>query len=120
MTATTNNVFRNTETKSVKKEPTKNILLEKYLAYADSKSKDGILYYLKVVIFIPCVFMVFSIMAMASITPNYVWFVGLTILLFYVNMIAHIAGVKSRVFVPIYHATIFIMMAIPAITYLIS
>jgi len=120
MATITNNIFRKTKSQSVKKAHTKNVLLEKYLAYADSKEKEGVLSYMKVVILIPCVFMVFSIMAMAAITPNYVWFVGLSILLFYANIMAHIAGAKARIFIPIYHATIAIMILIPSITFLIS
>ena len=120
MATITNNFLGRTETKTPNKTRTKNDLLERYLAYADSKEKEGVLTYLKVVILIPCVFMVFSIMAMATITPNYIWFVGLSILLFYANIMAHIAGAKARVFIPIYHATIAIMILIPFITFLTS
>jgi len=64
--------------------------------------------------------MVFSIIAMAEITPNYVWFVGVTIMLFYANVIAHIAQTKSRFYIPLYHATIATMILIPLITFLIK
>lgn len=120
MATITNNIFKTPTAKTIKKVPVKNALLKRYLAYADTKDKEGILPYMKVVILIPCVFMVFSIIAMAAITPNYVWFVGLTILLFYANIGAHIAGAKARVFIPIYHATITIMILVPLIAFLIS
>lgn len=108
------------EIKTTKKVVVKKSLWTKYLEYADSKANEGVLWYLKVILAIPCVFMVFSIFAMAMITPNYVWFVGVCIMLFYANVIAHIGEAKSRFFIPLYHATILVMILIPTITYFLS
>jgi len=96
----------------------KKSLWTKYLEYADSKANEGVLWYMKIILAIPCVFMVLSIFAMAMLTPNYVWFIGLSILLFYANVMAHIGGTKSRFYIPLYHATILTFILIPIITYL--
>jgi len=116
-TITTNAVK---EFKTTKKVVAKKSLWTKYLEYADSKANESVLWYMKVILAIPCIFMVFSIFAMAMLTPNYVWFVGLCIMLFYGNIMAHIANTKSRFFIPLYHATILIMILIPTITYFIK
>jgi len=107
-------------TKKKVKEQIKPSFLDRYIALTERASKEAMVWYLKTIIAIPCVFMVLSIFAMAMITPNYIWFVALTILLFYANVIVHIAGAKSKVFVPLYHVSIAIMMIIPTITYFIS
>ncbi len=95
-------------------------LLSKYMDYAKAQDKENIYWYMKVIMAIPCVFMVLSIFAMAVMTPNYVWFVGLSIILFYINVIAHIAGTKSSFYVPLYHITVSLFFLIPLITYIIS
>jgi len=109
-----------TQTKTKVKKQVKPTFIERYIAMTKRAEDESIVWYLKTIIAIPCVFMVLSIFAMAMITPNYIWFVAVAILLFYANVIVHIAGAKSTVFVPLYHASIAIMAAIPAITYLLS
>lgn len=118
MTTITTNGLR--EFQTAKKVRTKKSLWTTYLEYADSKANEGVLWYMKVILAIPCVFMVLSIFAMAMLTPNFVWFAGLSILLFYANVMAHIANAKSRFFIPLYHATILILILIPTITYFIK
>ncbi len=75
---------------------------------------------MKVIMVFPCVIMVPMIFVMAMATPNYVWFVALTILLFYANVVAHIAGAKSTLYVPLYYVSMSIMILIPIFTYLIN
>lgn len=115
-------ITRNVLTAKSNRQETKvrKALWTKYLDYAESKSNEGILWYLKVIIAIPCVFMVLSIMAMSMITPNFIWFIGVSMALFFANVIAHIGGATSRVFIPLYHATVLLFVAIPFITYLIN
>ena len=108
------------EFKTTKKVVARKSLWTKYLEYADRKADEGILWYLNVIIAIPCIFMVLSIFAMASITPNYVWFVGVSVMLFFGNVMAHIGETKSRFFIPLYHATILLLILIPTITYFIT
>ncbi len=95
-------------------------LRERYMAYAKRQEKMNIVWYLKVVIFIPCVIMVPSIFLMAMATDLYIWFVGLSILLFFTNVIAYIAETKSTFYVPLYHLTILIMILIPLILNLLN
>jgi len=91
-------------------------LLSRYVAYAEKQESLKILWYMKVIMAIPCVFMVISIIAMSMLISSYVWFVGLTMVLFFTNVILHIAEVKSVIYVPVFHATIAIMTIIPIIT----
>ena len=51
---------------------------------------------------IPSVVMIPAIFVMAMATPHYIWFVGLNVLLFFANVIAHIGGAKGSLFVPLY------------------
>ncbi|MGK0364825.1 MAG: hypothetical protein ACI85O_001885 [Saprospiraceae bacterium] len=109
-----------TEIKSQVKKQVRPTILNRYIAMTERAGEESIIWYIKTIIAIPCVFMVLSIFAMAMVTPNYIWFVAITILLFYANVIVHMVGVKSTTFVPLYHATIAFMIVVPAITYLLS
>lgn len=109
-----------TKAKSQVTKQVRPTLIGRYIAMTERAGEESIVWYLKTIIAIPCVFMVLSIFAMAMVTPNYIWFVAVSILLFYANVIVHIAGVKSTTFVPLYHATIAFMILVPAITYFIN
>ncbi len=95
-------------------------LWSKYMSYAESKDEDRIFWYMNVVITIPCVFMVGSIVAMSYLTPDFIWFVALGMLMFFTNVILHISEAKAKLFVPVYQATIAIMTIIPFLTYLMT
>ncbi len=95
-------------------------LLKKYMDYVASKDGENMYWYLKVLIMIPCAMMVPSITAMYLLVPNFIWFIVITMLLFFLNMGVHIAQLKSTIFIPLYHATILIMTLIPFITYLLN
>jgi len=90
-----------------------------YLEYARRQSQESILWYLKVVIIIPCVLMVPAIIFMSMAMDQYIWFVGLTVSLFFINLISHIVGAQSTFFVPLYHLTVLAMILIPGIAYMI-
>lgn len=106
--------------RSIKKAKPKISLWDRYMTYAKSKEEERIYWYMKVIIAIPCVVMVPAIFLMAMATPNYIWFVGLSIILFFGNVISFIAEVKSTTFVPLFHITAFILFLIPIITSLIN
>jgi len=91
-------------------------LFEWYMAYADRQAKLSMLWYMKVILIIPCVIMVPAIFFMAFATPNFVWFIGLSVLLFFSNIIAFISETESRFYIPLYHGTIAILFIIPLIT----
>jgi len=95
-------------------------ILKKYRAYAAAQEKLGIYWYLKAVIVIPCCIMVPSIILMEMSTPNFVWFIGLSMILFFSNIMVHIAEFKSTVTVPVYHLSIAIMLIIPIISYFLN
>lgn len=118
MTTITRSILIANKTK--KETTTRESLWTKYIAYADSKSNEGVVSFLKVILIIPCVFMVLSIMAMAEITPNYIWFIGVSMVLFFVNVMAHIGNTKSRFYIPLYHATLLLFILIPTIAYFIN
>jgi len=114
----------NQATKTPKQTPSLSLkkwnLWDRYIAYVVSKEKDKIFWYMKVIIAFPCVYMVGSILAMSYATTNFVWFIGLAMLLFFSNVIVHIAELKSRIFIPIYHLSILLLIIIPLITFLIK
>ena len=117
MIATTNSIYEKHAANF--KTANKNALWEKYMAYAASKNSERIVWYMGVIIWMPCLFMVVSIIAMALLTPNYIWFVGLSMLLFFANVIVHIAEAESKIFVPLFHATLFVLTIVPIVTYFI-
>jgi len=95
-------------------------LLSRYIAFAEREEKMRIVWYFKTLLILTCGIMIPTVIAMAAVTTNYLWFVGLSILLFYANMLLHVSGAKSRFFVPFYHTTIALMVLIPLVTYLIG
>ncbi len=95
-------------------------LWTKYMDYAENQERTRIFWYMKSIMVIPCAVMVPFIFLMAMATPNYVWFVGLCVLLFFANMVVHIAELPGRLFVPVYQVSIAVMVLIPMITYLIN
>jgi len=95
-------------------------LLNKYIAYAASKEKYAFYWYLYSIIIFPCVVMIPTIFVYGMLTDHYVWFIALSVLLFYANVIAHIVGAKSTFYVPLFHLTTFIMVIVPLITLLMN
>lgn len=109
------------KTNNLAKEKAKSVsLLQRYMAYAASEQKNSFYWYILSILVFPCVVMVPTIFVMEMVTASYVWFISLSVILFYSNMIAHIGGVKSTLFVPLYHLTVAIMVLIPFVTYLFS
>lgn len=109
------------KTNNLAKEKAKRIsLIDRYIAYTAGEQKNSFYWYILSILVFPCVVMIPTIFVMEMVTTSYVWFISLSVLLFYSNMMAHIGGAKSTFFVPLYHVTVAIMMLIPFITYLIS
>ncbi len=107
------------QTSGLKRENFFHYLLNRYMTYAEQQQTQYLFWYMKVIVVIPCVYMVLSIFAMATLTVNYIWFVGLGMLLFFANVVAHIAGTKSTFYVPLYHFTTALFILIPIITYIL-
>ncbi len=107
---------RNTDTS----KSTRKGLLSRYMDFAIAQEKEKIYWYMKAIIIIPCVIMVPTIFLMRAATEDYVTFVGLAMALFFLNVMVHIAGAKSKIFVPVYHLSIALMILIPSISYLIT
>ncbi len=117
MNAISSNIYNRSKSKT---KPNQNqTLWSKYLAYAENQKDLTIFWYMKVIIWFPCAFMVLAIYAMAMLTSSYIWFVGLSMLLFFANVIVHIAGAKSSFYIPLYHISTAIMVLIPMVTYFI-
>jgi len=95
-------------------------LRTKYLEYAKAQESERMLWYMKSIMVIPCAIMVPSIFLMAMATSSYVWFVGLCVILFFANLVVHIAEFSGRIFVPVYQFSIAVMFLIPVITYLVK
>jgi len=94
-------------------------LKTKYLDYCESQQDMKIYWYMKAIVLLTCVYMVPSIMVMAMATDYYVYYIGLTMILFYTNVLVHITGLSSKYYVPIYHGTILLMILIPVLTLII-
>ncbi len=92
---------------------------DKYFNYLDRQEGLEVLWFLRTVIIIPCVYMVISILAMSTLITNYEYYIGFTVLLFYANIVAHIAQVKSRYYVALFHLSSLLFILTPIITYLI-
>ncbi|MFK7980496.1 MAG: hypothetical protein AB8G86_10970 [Saprospiraceae bacterium] len=103
---------------TVIKEKTKNVsLISRYIAYTEKQQAHSVYWYMLTIMIFTCGVMIPSIFVMGKITDNYVWFMSLSVLLFYANVMAHIGETKSTFFVPLYHLTTLFMIAVPVITY---
>lgn len=89
-----------------------------YDSYAEQQSKNRLLWYCMTLLVLPCAFMVPLEILMMHLTTLHIYYVGLLILLLFANVVAHVAQVSGRIFVPLYHATVVIMLVIPMVTYL--
>ncbi|MGH1339224.1 MAG: hypothetical protein ACRBFS_24110 [Aureispira sp.] len=95
--------------------------LNHYLNYAEKQNHNRLVWYAKTLLVLPCGFMVPLVIAMLHLTEHaHTFYIGLLILLLFTNVVAHVAQVSGRIFVPLYHATIAVMLIIPLVTYLLS
>jgi len=95
-------------------------LIQRYVRFIKTQQRQSFLWYAKIVLVIPNVIMVPTIIAMSMAVDNYIWFVALAMLLFFANIIAHIADLSSRYFIPLYHFSIALMILIPLIAHLVK
>jgi len=64
--------------------------------------------------------MVPSIIAMHLNSSNYEWYIGLTMIIFFSNLIAYISEQKNTITIALYYFSIAVMIIIPTIFYLIK
>ncbi len=95
-------------------------IVDQYRTYIASQNTQKVYWYLKTIILIPCVIMTTSIAAMAYQSDDFIWFIAFCMILFFANIITHIAGAKSSIFIPLYHLSIISMLLIPIITHLVQ
>jgi len=95
-------------------------ILDKYMKYVNEQQSLAIYHYLVVIIAIPCVYMTTSIIAMAAMVDWFVYFIAFAMILFFANMVVHIAEAKSKIFIPLFHLTTLLFIAIPVITYFLT
>jgi len=95
-------------------------VIDGYLDYCLAQGKEKVYWYMKAIIIIPCVIMVPSISAIYATGVPHEYYAGLCMFLFFANILAHVAQASSRLYIPLYHLTVVLMIAIPAVTYLIS
>ncbi len=95
-------------------------LLKHYWTYVDRQASHKVYWYMLVILAIPCVYMTLSILAMEQMIQHFEYFIGFSMLLFYTNVMVHVGGLKSRVYVPLFHLTTLLFVLIPLITYLIT
>ena len=111
---------RTNKTSNVNSKSLRQKLSDWYYDYIARQQTQKVYWYMKVIIVIPCVYMVLSIMAMAQLVDTFEYYAGFTMLLFYANVCVHIVGSKSRVYIPLYYFSLLLMILIPAITYFIT
>ena len=111
---------QNTQAHSNKTTQIRTSIFEKYAKYVEEQEAMKVYQYLVVIIIIPCVYMTTSIIAMASMVDWFVYYIGFTMVLFFINIIVHIGEGKSKVFIPLFHITTLLFIAVPAITYFIT
>jgi len=95
-------------------------LKSRYLDYCESQKNMKIYWYMKAIILLTCVYMVPSITIMAMATEYYIYYVGLSMALFFTNVLAHITGLSSKYYVPIYHGTTLLMIIVPLVTLILG
>lgn len=120
MTTITKNAFALATPITTKNVVPATPIKERYLQYAEQQGNNRLVWYCKALLVLPCAVMVPMAIVMMHLTPTYAWYMGLLILLLFTNVIAHVAQVSGRIFIPIYHATITTMVLIPLVTYLLT
>lgn len=92
-------------------------LLDRYIAYTSKEEANRIYWFMKTIIFMPSVYTVISVFALASMTDNFVWLIALSMVLFFVNVMVHTAEKSGLVFISTYYLSIFILILVPLMTY---
>ena len=95
-------------------------LIDNYFTYINSDKQQQVFWFLKAIIIIPCLIMVPSIMIMHAAVGNHIPFVGICMILFFLNVVVHIAEVKSKYYIPVYHFSVLIMILVPLIASIIK
>jgi len=94
--------------------------VERYQRFAKQQESLKVYWYMKAIIVIPCCIMVPSIIVMHSLLPSIEWFIGLSMIIFFSNLLVHISEQKTSLTIAVYYASIAVLLIIPLITYLIS
>ena len=95
-------------------------LIDRYFSYVDNQDDQYIFWFMTAILAIPCVFMTLSIIVMYMYSTVLEYYIGFAMMLFFANVIVHLAGMKARVFLPVFHITGFLMILIPTMTYFIN
>ena len=111
------NILVNSKVSSIRYE--KKSIKDKYLAYCDAQMKQRVVWYLIPLISLSTVVMPIGIFAMSYFSA-YIFFVGLSVLLFFANIIVNIAEQHTRITISVYILTILFHFILPLIAYLIS
>lgn len=93
-------------------------LPEQYDSFCRRQEKQAVLWYLIPLMSLPAAVMPASIIAM-SYLPGFIPFIGVSILLFFGNIILNIAGLKRKTIITFYFATALIHILVPLIVFVI-
>jgi|GEM_PF-3213905 len=96
------------------------LLRNRYAAYVLEQDKYKLYWYMKIVLIMTNAYMVISSFVMAQLVDRFEYFIGFTVLIFFTNLLVHIVGCRSKVYVPVYHFSLVLFIFIPLITYLIT
>jgi len=106
------------DTRKAIKEPKTNFLkraLSAYAEYCDAHSNEKVYWFMKAILVIPCAMMVVSIISVSLVFDRIEYYIALAMLLFFSNIIVHIAECRSRIYIPVYHFSIIIMVLVSVI-----
>ena len=104
------------ETKVEKSE--RKIKYNRFDKYFETQKNQDMVWYIIPLMSIPAVFMPISIFAM-SYFNGYLFFIGLSILLFFTNIILTIAEVSTKIKIIFYLFTVLVLMVTPVIIFVI-
>ncbi len=95
-------------------------LVNRYLAYTAREEANRIYWYMKTIIFIPSIYTVLSVFALASLTDHFVWHIALSMVLFFANVMVHTAEKSGFAFITTYYVSVLILILVPLVTYLLG
>jgi len=92
-------------------------IASRYEVFCKGQEKQGMIWYLIPLITLPTVIMPISIIAM-SFFSGYIAFIGISILLFFANIVLSIAEQPTKTKITLYLITVLFHIAVPLISFL--
>lgn len=91
-----------------------------YKTFVATQESNRMVWFVYVILVLPCAIMVPAFCFLYLVGASNVWFAGFAVLLFFVNLILHVAETKSKIYVPVFHATVATIILISITLFLFS